>query len=114
MGCIFCVYVAQFLLNIANLLDHAANALLLGDANETISMRTARARRAGQPWAHKMCRLLTFLLRTVTLGVARDDHCSHVLDHTKRPNSREIWDWNTGAIHRVPQNVVPTTEFERD
>jgi hypothetical protein len=36
--------VGQVVANLAILLDHVGNTLLLGDPNETISRRTARAR----------------------------------------------------------------------
>jgi hypothetical protein len=113
MGCPLCIYAGQFALNIANLLDHALNTILLGDANETVSLRTARARRSGARWAIHACNVLTFASRVATLGFASEDHCTWALDESLGQVSREIWDWNTGVLHQLPQNIVPSRDIGR-
>ena len=106
MTCRPCVLIGQYALNWANLLDHAANTLLLGDANETVSVRIARARNVGRRWATWACRCLTLVFGR--------DHCSYVLDCSVLPNSREIWDWNTGRLRDRPKTLVDTVELERE
>jgi len=80
----------QYLLNWLNLLDHAGNTFLLGDADETISARVARARRAGMLWAVNLCDFLTLAAWAVTFGRVTRDHCDYALDKRDTPNSREI------------------------
>ena len=82
----------QYLLNWLNLLDHAGNCLLLGDADETMSARLARARNAGRRWAFWLCRALTWAQILLTAGRMRRDHGDYALDKRTRPNSREILD----------------------
>jgi len=104
------MYVGQFLLNFVNLLDHTANFLTLGDANETVSARTARARAAGQKWAKYACMLLTFLAKVVTFGQYVGDHCDYAINPKILPNSREIWDWDTMSFHKAPVTKVEDIE----
>jgi hypothetical protein len=106
MSCVLCKYLGQYALNWLNLLDHAGNTLLLGDANETMSARTARARRAGRRWATYACQALTWGAWLVTFGASKVDHCTYALDPHILPNSREIWDWNTGTILPMPETIV--------
>lgn len=98
----------QYLVNWLNLLDHAGNCLLLGDADETISARTARARACGIRWAWWACRLLTWGQIVVTAGRMTRDHGDYALDKRKRPNSREILDlchWPP-RLRRRPESEV--------
>lgn len=106
MSCRFCMYVGQFVTNFFNLMDHALNFLLLGDSDETVSARTARARKAGRKWATHFCGLLTYGQKICTLGKMTGDHCDYALDKYTRPNSREIWSWSTMSINRVPISEV--------
>lgn len=48
----------RYFLNLAVLLDEAANTLLGGSPNETISERAAKARDAKREWGCVLCRLL--------------------------------------------------------
>lgn len=100
--------VGQYFLNWLNLLDHAGNCLLLGDADETISARVARARAAGRRWAWWGCRLLTWGQIVATAGRMRRDHGAYALDKQGRPNSREILDlchWPP-RLRRRPRSQV--------
>ncbi len=106
MSCRICVYVGQFFLNFVNLLDHTLNFLLLGDANETVSARTARARAAGQKWAAYACKFLTFLAKVITFGKSSEDHCTYALDPKILPNSREIWSWSKMRIDPTPITII--------
>lgn len=49
--------VIRYLLNLAVLLDEAANTILGGSPNETISERSAKARAAGRRWGCVLCEL---------------------------------------------------------
>ena len=80
----------QYLMNWLNLLDHFANTLLLGDSDETISARTARARNAGVKWAKTFCDFLTYGQIIVTFGAVTRDHGDYALDKSIRPNCREM------------------------
>ena len=105
------MYIWQYFLNWLNLLDHAGNTLLLGDSDETISARTARARLAGQKWAFVACAILTFLTKVVTFGKVSRDHCDYALDKSALPNSKEIWSWSSGKILHTPINEVNPQEI---
>lgn len=94
MSCKFCVYFGQFLINFLSLLDHTVNFLLLGDSDETISSRTARARNAGQKWALRFCDFLTWGQKIVTFGKMTRNHCDYALDKSASPTTREIWNWS--------------------
>lgn len=96
----------QYALNILNMIDHAVNTILLGDPEETISTRIALARKAGQKWAEYVCKILTFLQKIVTFGKMTRDHCTYALDYKVLPNTREIWNWNTGEIEENPVNII--------
>lgn len=48
----------RYLLNFAVLLDEAANTILGGSPNETISERSAKARAAGRRWGCVLCKML--------------------------------------------------------
>lgn len=103
-------YLGQYALNWLNLLDHALNCLLLGDADETVSARTARARNAGSRPACWFCDFLTWAQRVVTLGKVTRDHCDYALDRQVSPNSREIWSWSRGEILETPESQVQVIE----
>lgn len=98
----------QYIVNWLNLLDHAGNCLLLGDADETMSARIARARNAGRRWAFWSCRALTWGQIVVTGGRVRRDHGDYALDKSVRPNSREILDLCTWPprLRARPQSEV--------
>jgi hypothetical protein len=70
--------------------DHVLNTLLLGDPNETLSRRIARARAAGQRWAVVTCRVLQAVLG----GHGATDHCTWALTNSEPLGSREVWNWN--------------------
>lgn len=103
------VHIGQYLINWLNLLDHAANCLLLGDSDETISARAARARNAGLKEACIFCNFLTWAQKVVTFGKMTRDHCSYALDKSAETNSREIWSWGAGKINDTPINVADST-----
>lgn len=83
MACKACVIVRHYALNIGLAMDRLANAALLGNANETLSQRTARAELAGNRIARLACRLL---------GLIDRNHCAWSLE----PGTigMEIWSWN--------------------
>ena len=105
------MYISQYLLNWLNLFDHALNCLLCGDANETVSARTARARNAGQKWANYLCLFLTFCTKCVTFGTVTRNHCDYALDASVLPNSREIWNWCKMDINPTPMPVIEDNEL---
>jgi hypothetical protein len=99
----------QFLINLAVMLDHAANTLLLGDPDETLSARIARARAAGHPWAKLVCRIFSFVFREITFGKYDTDHCSYSVDNSVLPVSKEIWSWSSDKLD--VENVVEDEEL---
>ena len=113
MSCALCRYISQYALNWLNLVDHLGNTLLLGDPNETISARAARARKAGRVWAKYACMVLTGAARIVTLGKVTRDHCDYALDPTVLPNTREIWDWDRGVILPNPVVIIDDVEISK-
>lgn len=112
MSCRICTYVGQYFLNFANLLDHTLNFLLLGDTNETVSCRTARARAAGQKWAVYACNILTFGAKVVTFGTYVGDHCTNSLNPANLPNSREIWSWSKMELNPTPITIIDDEEID--
>lgn len=92
MSCTFCSQVGQLAENIALIADKLANACLLGDANEALSRRIARSREDGQPWARRVCAVLTWGFNLPVRRVNKRDHCTWAL----QPGSisREIWHWS--------------------
>lgn len=85
MACSICQAVAQFGMNVALIADHALNTFLLGDPNETLSRRIARARAAGQSWAKLVCKVLSFF----AFG---GDHCTWA--EQPGTSGNEIWHWS--------------------
>ena len=63
----------RYLLNYAVLLDEAANTVMGGSPNETISERAAKARNAGRRWGCVLCGLLNLL---------NPGHCDRALTST--------------------------------
>ena len=105
MTCRLCVYAGQYALNWLNLLDHTLNTVLLGDADETVSARVARARNAGRTWAGYVCKFLSFSIKLLTFGRINRDHCVHALDGS-RPDTGEIWNWSTMSLNPLPVSEV--------
>lgn len=92
MSCTACRVARQLAINVALLLDHAMNVVLLGDPNEAVSARAARARRAGSVAARRFCAVLTFFLR------GHGDHCTWALGNTGPSIGRELWSWDTDRL----------------
>jgi hypothetical protein len=65
--------IGRYLLNLAILLDEAANTLAGGSPNETISERAAKARNAGRRWGCVLCRALNWI---------NPGHCDNELSST--------------------------------
>jgi hypothetical protein len=65
--------IGRYLLNLAILLDEAANTLAGGSPNETISERAAKARNAGRRWGCVLCRALNWI---------NPGHCDNALTST--------------------------------
>lgn len=84
MNCSICLFFRQFAMNWLLWLDRTGNTILLGDPNETISRRTARAREAGEKWAFVACKILAFFLGR--------DHCAYAM--TPGSWGKEIWHWS--------------------
>jgi hypothetical protein len=112
MTCIPCSLLWQFVLNCLNLFDHTLNCLSLGDADETVSARVARARRAGRGWAVMVCKFLSTMTRWVTFGKVDHDHCDYALDKNIRPNSREIFSLTHMRFNWPPISMVEVTDIE--
>ena len=83
MTCKICGIVRHYVLNIALAVDRLLNAALLGNANETLSQRTARAELAGNKFAKLACRII---------GLVDRNHCAWSLE----PGTvgSEIWPWS--------------------
>jgi hypothetical protein len=84
MSCSLCAVIRRLTLNWLLWIDKTGNVLLLGNPNETISRRTARARDAGEKWARRACWVLSKVLG--------HDHCGKALE----PGTigTEIWAWS--------------------
>lgn len=65
--------IGRYLLNFEVLLNEAANTILGGSPNETISERAAKARNAGRRWGCILCRLLNRI---------NPGHCDNALTST--------------------------------
>lgn len=91
MSCAVCRGLRQFLVNVLELADKALNTATLGNPNENMSRRIARAREAGERWAAAACRVLTVIFWPFRHG----DHCTWSL----QPGSEaaEIWHWSPPA-----------------
>lgn len=87
MPCTLCSASLQLFLNLAELLDVTGNTLLLGSPGETISRRTARARKAGEAWAKYACSALS-----VMFWFMHRDHCDWAL--STGDIEKEIWHWS--------------------
>ena len=96
MSCALCRGVRQLVVNVLELADKALNTLTLGDPNENMSRRIARARAAGDRWAAIACRMLTWLFWIFTRS---PDHCALAL----QPGTlgREIWHWSNNDTEPV-------------
>lgn len=101
----------QYFLNWLNLFDHALNTLLLGDMNETLSKRIARARIAGHTWAVVACKILTWGAYIFTLGQLNRDHCTYAIDSSP-PVTAEIWSWSTDQIDPTPITIINDVEID--
>ena len=89
MTCRACSIIEQIALNTALILDKTLNTTLLGDPNETLSRRIARASLAGERWAARACKVLTWIFELIG---SDHDHCAWSL----QPGSvgREVWAWS--------------------
>ena len=90
MSCIPCLIIKaliQFFLNLLILADHALNTSLLGNPEETLSARIARARVAGHYWATIGCKCLSLMFFFM-----KRDHCTWALE--KGTVDQEIWHWS--------------------
>lgn len=83
MRCSLCSIAYQFVVNLLLILDKLANTLLLGNPNDTLSLRFSRAADAGERWAKLVCRIL---------GWFSPNHCKHAEQHGSR--GKEIWHWS--------------------
>lgn len=95
--CWLCAVFFQWCLNVLVLLDFALNVLLLGSANETVSQRAARARRAGSKPAAAFCAVLT---AAWGLFGRKEDHCDFALSPGSL--SQELWAWSPDTPNPPP------------
>ena len=105
MSCKPCAVLRQLGLNLALFADLAGNTLLAGNPRETISMRTARARIAGDRWAGVACRVLTWI--GAKLGSKVGDHCTWALDESSGSIAAEVWHWSRPIPAATP-GATPT------
>lgn len=98
-SCKACAAIAQYLLNMVLLFDLAANTVLAGDPNESVSQRAARARRAGSKAATAFCSVLTWVWK-YAFRSSEPDHCLWALS----PGSigREVWAWSDDPPNPPP------------
>lgn len=103
MSCRACQVLAQYGYNYLLILDKLGNTVLLGDPNETLSRRTARARDAGDRFGRIGCAILEFFSK---------NHCAWSLE----PGSlgRELWSWSRADEHpkivRTPVKMEPRND----
>ena len=112
-GCGGMKYIGQFLLNFLNWLDHTGNFLLLGDPDETISARVARAKLAGVKWAIDFDEFLTMGQIVFTFGKDTEDHGKYALDPQIKPTCREILNLSVWPprFHKKPVNEIMPEEI---
>ena len=84
--------IGQYLYNIGYMIDQAANTLLLGHPDETISSRLGRAIRSGRPKkyvipARDAVDWLAFVL------VGEENHCDNWIEPNLNDPEKEIWSW---------------------
>lgn len=84
-------FLGQYLFNIALAFDEFANAILLGDPDDTISGRCGRAIQSGKPkwFARMLAPVVDFIFLHCFDQV---DHCKNAID----PNDSldgELWKW---------------------
>lgn len=82
MSCFICRTFRQLIINLALMADHVANTLLLGNPNDTLSIRFARAADHGERWAQTVCKVL---------GWFSPHHCQNA--ETKKSEGADIWHW---------------------
>lgn len=85
--------VLQYGYNLALAIDQLANAILLGDPDESISGRTGRAMKSGNPkwWIpmqHKIIDAIFYIL------FKEKDHCFNGMEPEERPYEKELWSWS--------------------
>lgn len=84
MSCNTCLKIRQYVINQLLSFDHVINSLLLGDPNETLSQRTARAARYGKKLAKVIC---------WCLNIINKNHCEWSLQ--PGPSiGKEIFAWS--------------------
>ena len=83
--------IRQLIYNTALMLDLLFNALLFGDPRETISHRTARARKAGSIPACYFCSFLSYI--SSKIFKQKRDHCDWSLSSDDSVG-KEIWHWS--------------------
>lgn len=98
--CRVCAAVQQYAMNWALLLDFALNTILAGSPNETVSQRTARARRAGSRHASAFCSVLTWVWKHIFRS-SEPDHCDWSM--AEGSIGQEIWNWTSD----VPNPPAP-------
>ena len=80
-----------YLYNVALALDQFVNALLLGDADESISGRCGRAMKSGKPkwWVRKLSKCIDWFFRLF----GERNHVLNAIEHDEKPHLRELWSW---------------------
>lgn len=79
----------QYLFNIAVSLDQLLNTILGGDPDETLSRRTARARKT-RP-SNIALAIFTYGVNIMFLLLGETDHIKKSLQ--KKTGAKEVWDW---------------------
>ena len=90
MTCRACAIAYQLLLNTLLIIDKAGNTVLLGDPNQTLSARAARARLAGSKPAAAFCAVLTWIGNRFS---GHGDHCTWAISDSPSIGA-EIWHWS--------------------
>lgn len=85
------VFIKQYVYNLLLGFDQFANAVLLGDPDESISGRTGRAYLSGNPkwWVNPLRKHLNWVFKFF----GDYPHCENSVEQEERPYEKELWSW---------------------
>jgi hypothetical protein len=82
----------QYLYNLALSADQFANAVLLGDPDESISGRCGRAMASGKPkvFVVPLSKFIDFIFLII---FREKDHVKNAIEPEEFPHEKELWSW---------------------
>ena len=82
----------QYLYNLILSVDQFANAVLLGDPDESLSGRTGRAMQSGRPkkFVPTLAKFMDWLFWVI---FKEKDHVLNAIEPEERPLEKELWSW---------------------